>query len=159
MHLLEWQVLLGLQAFQVAFLLLHDWVPVPPLNDVVAQRKTDSLSKRLIVTLGSALPFAVLLWATYGFMQHGREPGRLLVWLWIGYGILFLGELNAWWIPYVVRPDLERSARYADLFGKTHGFLPARNGIRPNTLHVLLHSTTLLTLAVLGGVTAQLWLR
>jgi hypothetical protein len=37
----------------------------------------------------------------------------------------------------------ERAARYQAKFGRTHAFLPARDGIRPNTLHVILHVATL----------------
>jgi hypothetical protein len=40
------------------------------------------------------------------------------------------------------------------MFRGTHGFLPERSGIRPNTLHVILHLVTLTTLFVLGAVTA-----
>ncbi len=137
----------------MAFLLLHDWLPMPPWNDVAAQRATDSLSKRLIVTLVSALPFVALLWGTVGAERRHAMPPALLLWLWVGYGLLFLGELNAWWIPYLVRPDPERAARYARLFGRTKAFLPERNGICPNTLHAVLHASTLLTLVVLAALT------
>jgi hypothetical protein len=41
------------------------------------------------------------------------------------------------------------------MFGATHAFLPERNGVRPNTLHVILHLMTLTTLVVLGALTAQ----
>ena len=76
-------------------------------------------------------------------------------WLWISYGLLFVGELTAWWIPYLFRPEPERAARYQAMFGATHAFVPERNDIRPNTLHVILHIVTLMTLVVLGAVTAQ----
>lgn len=36
------------------------------------------------------------------------------------------------------------------MFGNTHAFLPARNGIRPNTLHVILHLATLASVVILG---------
>lgn len=35
------------------------------------------------------------------------------------------------------------------MFGTTHAFLPAHNGIRPYTLHVVLHAATLATIVVL----------
>jgi hypothetical protein len=40
------------------------------------------------------------------------------------------------------------------MFGTTHAFLPERNGIRPNTLHIILHMATLITLVLLGALTA-----
>jgi hypothetical protein len=41
------------------------------------------------------------------------------------------------------------------MFGATHTFLPERNGIRPNTLHVILHAATVALLIALGVLTAQ----
>jgi hypothetical protein len=35
------------------------------------------------------------------------------------------------------------------MFGKTHSFLPPRNGMVPNTAHILLHLATAATLIVL----------
>ena len=72
--------------------------------------------------------------------------------LWIAYLFLFIGELEAWWIPYLRGAKPERVARYETMFGATHAFLPVRNGIRINTLHVILHVLTvalLITLALL----------
>ena len=39
------------------------------------------------------------------------------------------------------------------MFGGTHAFLPERNGVRPNTLHVVLHGCTAATLAVMAALT------
>ena len=41
------------------------------------------------------------------------------------------------------------------MFGRTHAFLPERNGIRPNTLHVILQVATLTTLVLLARVTVE----
>jgi len=57
--------------------------------------------------------------------------------------------LWAWWLPYFFGPDARRAARYQLAFGRTHSFLPLRRGIVPNTLHILLHLSTLATLLVL----------
>jgi hypothetical protein len=35
------------------------------------------------------------------------------------------------------------------MFGKTYSFLPVRNGMVPNTAHILLHLATAATLIVL----------
>jgi excisionase family DNA binding protein len=48
-----------------------------------------------------------------------------ITWLWISYGLLFIGELTAWWIPYLFHSQPERAARYQAMFGATHAFLPA----------------------------------
>jgi hypothetical protein len=67
----------------------------------------------------------------------------------VSYGLLFIGQIRAWWIPYLFRPEPERAARYQIMFGKTHSFLPSRNGMVPNTAHILLHLATAATLIVL----------
>ncbi len=39
-----WQsALVVLQAFQLAFLLVHDWIPLGPLNDVRAVRRDNAV--------------------------------------------------------------------------------------------------------------------
>ena len=146
--------LFALQCFHVIFLALHDWVPLGKLNDVKAARAANPGRKLLAATLISLTPFAVGLAASA--IYFGRlYPEWLLWWLWISYGLLFVGELTAWWIPYLIHPERERAARYQVMFGATHTFLPERNGIRPNTLHVILHIVTFTTVVVLGAVTAQ----
>lgn len=137
--------LIGLQAVQVAILWAHDLVPLGPFNDTVAVRRADSLGRLVRVTLIQSVPYTVGLVGS--MFAWGRSwPGWLPIWLWISYGLLFAGELRAWWWPYLVRRDADRAVRYQALFGRTHAFLPERNGITPNTLHVVLHACTALTL-------------
>ncbi len=69
--------------------------------------------------------------------------------LWITYGVLVVGLLRAWWIPYLVIPDPARAARYQIIFANTHTFLPRRNGMAPDTLHTLFHLVTLATVIAL----------
>jgi hypothetical protein len=143
------EALFFLQFFQVAFLLLHDWIPLGRLNDIPAVRRENSLRFRVIGTLVSSLPFAIGLILTGMNLNHSF-PRFTLGWLWVSYLWLFLGELQAWWIPYFLTNEPKRAARYAAMFGNTHAFLPARHGILPNTLHVILHMATLVTLILLG---------
>jgi hypothetical protein len=143
--------LLVLQLFQVLFLVLHDWAPLGALNDVRAVRAADSTAKLIFVTALSAAPFVVGLAASLRHAQ-GPYPGWLMIWLWVTYAGLLLGQLRAWWLPYLLRPDPGRAARYHAMFARTHAFLPVRNGMRPNTLHVILHASTLVTLLLLGAL-------
>lgn len=130
---------------------LHDWIPLGKLNDPKAVRATISERKLLAVTLISTTPFAIGLAASAVYL--GRPyPRWLLLWIGISYAILFVGELEAWWIPYFFRAQPERAARYQAMFGGTHVFLPMHNGIRPNTLHVILHAGTLAILMVLAAI-------
>lgn len=141
-------VLVALQGFHIAFLFLHDWIPLDRLNDVVSVRRLHTLSQLVSTTLLGGLPFALGLTFSWHF-SGGPYPVWVRTWLWVTYGLLFLGELRAWWIPYLLWPESSRAARYQALFGHTHSFLPRRNGIVPNTLHVILHSTTFVTLLLL----------
>jgi len=141
-------VLLGLQGFQVVVLLLHDWIPLPPLNDVRGTRKGVSMQKMILGTaLSSLFPLGGLL-LTLSSMASGW-PKWLPIYLLATYGLLFAGELQAWWIPYLLRPEPKRAAQYEEMYGKTHAFLPVRNGIRINSLHFALHAATLATLITL----------
>jgi hypothetical protein len=153
MSLTAMGALFALQCFHVVFLALHDWVPLGKLNDVKSVRAANPGRKLLAATLISLAPFAIGLAASA--IYFGRVyPPWLFWWLWINYGLLFVGELTAWWIPYLFHPEPERASRYQAMFGATHAFLPERNGIRPNTLHVILHIVTLTTLVLLGAATA-----
>ncbi|MBD5657405.1 MAG: hypothetical protein IAI50_19815 [Candidatus Eremiobacteraeota bacterium] len=86
-------------------------------------------------------------------MFFGRRfPGWLFWELWIFYAIAVYGSLKAWWIPYLFRPDPERAARYRTMYANTHAFLPERNGITPNTLHVVFDVVTIGILIVLAAL-------
>jgi hypothetical protein len=144
-------LLVMLQAFHVAFLWLHDWVPLGSLNDVAAVRRQDSLTRLVRVTLIQSVPFTIgFVFSVLSWWMSRPFPGWLWYWLWISYGLLLLGELTAWWVPYFGRPQPERAARYQAMFGSTHAFLAERHGIVPNTLHCLLHAATVATLVMLG---------
>jgi hypothetical protein len=140
--------LIVLQAFQVAFLWLHDWVPLGRLNDVAAVRRQDALRRLVTVTLVQSVPFTVGLIFSAKYFGH-PYPHWLVMWLWISYTLLFVGQLRAWWVPYLVKAEPERVQRYRQMFGNTHTFLPAHNGIVPNTAHILLHLATAATLILL----------
>jgi len=148
-------VLLALQIFQVLFLALHDWIPLGRLNDLKAVRAENPVSKLIRTTLVSTAPFAIGLVASVDHYGHDYPPW-LTLWLWISYVLLFAGELRAWWIPYLIVREPARAARYEAMFGSTHSFLPAHNRIRPNTLHVALHMTTLATIAALALMASPL---
>jgi len=140
--------LLALQAFQVAFLWLHDWIPLGRLNDVAAVQSQDSRARLVMVTILSSVPFTFAL--AFSVWRFGQPlPLWLYTFLWVIYTGLLLGQLRAWWMPYLFAPDARRVTRYRAMFANTHAFLPSRNGLVPNTLHVILHVTTAATLVVL----------
>lgn len=141
-------ILLALQAFQVLFLWLHDWIPLGRFNDVAAVRSQDTTLRLIIVTFIQSVPFSIGL--LFSFLHLGRGYAHwLYMWLSISYSLIFIGQLRAWWIPYLVHAEPERATRYQIMFGKTHRFLPTRNGLVPNTAHIMLHVATAATLFVL----------
>jgi hypothetical protein len=113
-------ILIALQTFQVLFLALHDWVPLGGLNDVAAVRSEIPTRNLLVATLIQTSFFAMGLF--FSISCYGRSyPAWLNYWLWISYITLFIGEIEAWWIPYLVRPDPKRAARYQKCSAKhTH---------------------------------------
>ena len=146
------QALFALQTFQVLILVLHDFVPLGPLNDIRAAEAAHS--RKMLLTgmlISSALP--VLGWcASTNFLA---EPyPSWLVWYLLGaYGFLFTGEIEAWWATYFFGyKAAERSIEYGTMYGRTWSFLPKRHGIVPNALHVMLHAATAATLVLLVGI-------
>ena len=142
-------LLIALQAVQVAILWLHDWVPLGTLNDVRRVQAEDTKARLIRVTLIQSIPFTLGLIFSITYKQT-HHPAWTLDWLWVSYLLLFAGELRAWWVPYTIHPEPDRAARYRKMFGGTHAFLPAHNGIIPNTLHCTLHAATVCTLLALG---------
>jgi hypothetical protein len=141
-------VFLSLQTLVVLFLLFHDWIPLGRLNNLKAIRREDTILRSLFVTLLPVIPTALGLF--FSVRHFGQSyPDGLEMLLWITYSVLVLGLLRAWWIPYLVKADPERAARYQIIFANTYRFLPERNGITPDTLHTLFHLVTIATLAAL----------
>ena len=142
-------LLVLVQALQVLFLWTHDWLPLGRLNDVAAVRQAYSTARLVTITVIQSLPFTVLLALSVAHLGEPRPAGLALA-LWIAYSVLLAGELRGWWWPYLVQPDPARARRYQAMFGRTHAFLPLRNGFAPNTAHVALHACTALTLVLLA---------
>jgi len=143
-------LLIVLQTLQVLFLWMHDWIPLGPFNDIAAVRRQDTTRRLVIVTLVQSLPFTLLLLIS-AFHAGTRPPHWLAPALQISYGALLLGQLRAWWWPYLLHAEPARAARYRAMFGRTHAFLPEHHGLVPNTAHVALHVCTALTLIVLAA--------
>lgn len=140
--------LLALQGLHVAFLLLHDWVPLGRLNDIHAVQATHPRRLLLMGTLVSSLLPGIGLALS---LLHPRAwPYWLAIYLAFAYLFLFAGEIEAWWAGYLFGYRADRADSYHAMYGKTLAFLPQRHGIRPNALHVMLHAATLMTLVLLA---------
>jgi hypothetical protein len=140
------------QLYAVAFIALHDWVPLGRLNNLSGIRAVDTKDRLLRTTALSTLPFAVgLVGSAYYSGTH--FPMWLMYVLWITYGAALYGILRAWYLPYLVYNDPVRAERYRVRFADTHAFLPVRNGIRPDTLHVSFHAVLVLLVVLLCVLT------
>ncbi len=107
------------------------------------------MAKLFATTLVGTLPYAIGLAGSI-FCAGAGFPGWLIWWLRISYALLALGALRAWWVPFLLVPEPARAARYQAMFGATHVFLPERNGIRLNTLHLALHVAVLAIVVLLA---------
>jgi hypothetical protein len=146
------QTLVVLQTAVVAFVLLHDWIPLGRLSNRAGLLTADTPAKLAVTTILSSLPFAAVLIPS-ALLVSTRYPHWLLWWLWATYATCAYGILRAWWIPYLGPPDPERANRYAIRFAGTHAFLPMRHGMRPDTLHVGFHTLIVAILVLLACVT------
>jgi hypothetical protein len=144
--------LLLAQAYVVLFIALHDWFPLGRLNNLGGIRAVDSTRRLALTTVLSVLPFAFGLAASIYYYPN-RFPHWLVSYLWITYLLGFYGMLRAWYLPYLVYKDPERAERYRQRFASTHAFLPERNGIRPDTLHVTFHVVLVALVTLLGVLT------
>ena len=142
--------LIVLQGVQVAFLLLHDWIPMGRLSNLGAVRGSDSRAKLLATTLLSALPFALVFAVSCVYWKAPQWPMWLQMWLWYTYGAALVGALYSWWGPYLFWRSPERVERYRVRFAGTLKFLPERNGIAPDTLHAVYHLCVAGTLVLLS---------
>ncbi|MGH7025445.1 MAG: hypothetical protein ACREEB_17905 [Caulobacteraceae bacterium] len=136
--------LIGLQGLQVAFLLLHDWIPLGRLSNLEAVRASDPAGKLLLVTVVSALPFAAVFAVSCAYWT-GPWPMWLRIWLTLTYIAAVFGAIQAWWGPYLLWGSPERARRYEVRFAGTLKFLPERHGIAPDVLHVAFHCCVLAT--------------
>jgi hypothetical protein len=126
------------QFLVVLFIALHDWISLGKLNNLQGIRAADGTRRLFFVTTLSTLPFAIAFVAS-AYYAKAHFPTWLRWLLWLSYGAGLYGILRAWWVPYLLVKDSVRAERYQVRFAQTHAFLPARNGIRPDTLHTGFH--------------------
>lgn len=146
--------LLTLQSFVVLFVAFHNWIPLGTLNKVEGVRAEFPPGKLLLTTLINFAPFVIGLGASVFYFGRAY-PGWVFWWLWLTYGLACCGSITSWWLPYLFRPDPKLAARYRTMYANTHSFLPERNGIRPNTLHVMFDVVTIAMLIDLAVLTAR----
>jgi hypothetical protein len=138
-----------LQIILLFFMVGHDWIHVPPLTNIRELEKHSTKKGRVINSILFFLLIFVPLFLTCYFnpsyshyfnTDYSAYPRWVLVFLVAVYGVLFLGTLFSWWVPYIFGNYSHEHAQGFGEYKNTHHFLPARgDNIVPNTLHVLLH--------------------
>ena len=137
---------IALQAWFMLFVALHDWVPLGRLTNRAGVRGVDSTGRLVWTTVWSTAPFALgLAWC----VRYAPWPGWLVTYLWVIYWLAFGGAMMSWWVPYLFGATEEKKTRFRQRFAGTMSFLPERNGIRPDTLHVVFHASLLAILVLL----------
>lgn len=141
-RLSEKLLLIGL-IFIFLLMIVHDFVPLGPFNDVEAILNDRPLKELIFVTIVNAGQILLIIIGVLFFIGK-KYPIIIKLWLIIHQSCIFIGALIAWWIPYIFGIGAEqRVERYQEMFGNTHSFLPIMNGIVPNTIHTIFHFTLL----------------
>ena len=69
----------------------------------------------------------------------GPLPHGVLILSALVYGLLTVGTLAAWWIPYIFGSYEKHKQGFIE-YKDTHHFLPPRgDNVIPNTMHVIMH--------------------
>jgi len=127
-----------LQFALLFFMLFHDWLPIPPFNDIAALKKANSNCWRLIGSLINGGCVIVPLWLTLKYFDS-TMPSSAAITVIIFYLVLTVGTILSWWVPYLFGSSENHKQRFSK-FNNTHHFLPKHgDNIIPNTLHVILH--------------------
>ena len=136
-----------IQSTLLFFMLFHDWIPVPPYNDIPTLKKRDTISYRLIGSLVNGATVAIPLGIT--LLYYGKPAMPFVASASIAgfYLLLTIGTIMSWWVPYFFGSSQKLKEEFSK-FKNTHHFLPPRGDhILPNTLHVVLHLQVWICLA------------
>lgn len=141
-----------LQIILLFFMLFHDWIPVPPFNNVEDLKKVDSNKHLFIGSCINGLSVLIPLLITIKIYNEPKIPVSDAITISAFYFCLTVGTILSWWTPYFFGSSPQHKQRFMK-FKNTHHFLPPRGDhVVPNTLHVVLH------LQVWACLVFSLWL-
>ena len=134
----------------LSWLVLIDWVPLFPLNDLDAI----SVEDRAIAALAN-YPVPLLI---AGAVAVGRRWSDLAA---VALSTLcVVGHLISWWIPYFGSATAGQRADYVRYYRDTLRFLPtAGHDVTIDVQHTVVGLLTLVMLAATGTVTMRTWQR
>jgi hypothetical protein len=131
-------ILFILQLIIFLFLILHDLVPLGRFNDVRAVKEYKGIHKTIRDALINGIPYGFLV-LVFIYVGHGTYPLWAKIYTLLVYSLYTLGILLSWYIPYFFGASEKRKIAYQKQFHNTITFLPWRNGITVNALHVIYH--------------------
>lgn len=131
---------IAIQIILFFFMILHDWVDIPPFTDLKTLKAAHPFKFRLTGSIINGGFILIPLVITFLYL-HSSFPLWARILFASIYGLLTFGTITAWWIPYFGGSYLLHGNKAG--FGEyknTHSFLPARgDNVVPNTLHIVLH--------------------
>lgn len=128
-----------LQIVLLLFMILHDWISIPPFNDVEALKSSDSNFYRVLGSVINGMTVFVPLIITLKYYYQPYIPLSSLITIIAFYLLLTVGTVLSWWVPYLFGSS-EKHKQHFTKFKNTYQFLPARgDNVVPNALHVVLH--------------------
>lgn len=126
-----------LQTILLFIITLHDWIHLPPLTDIKELEKHHSKKERFINS--TIFFFIVFIPLLLTWLYKSDLSLWVLITLNCAYGLLTLGTILSWWVPYLFGSSIEHKKEFAEYYN-THHFLPARgDNVIPNTFHVIMH--------------------
>jgi hypothetical protein len=129
-----------LQVILLLFMVFHDWIDLPPFTDRKNLRKFHSTQLLLFGSFLNGILVLIPLVLTLLYFEDTLPlwANGLFV---IIYGIITLGTITAWWLPYLFGTNAPKMNRAElEVYQNTHHFLPKKKDrVVPNTLHVVLH--------------------
>lgn len=126
------------QVILLLFMALHDWVSIPPFNNVEGLKQAHTPQFIWRMTIINTSMVAIPLAFTIIYAQQPVPLWAALI-MSIIYLLITIGTITAWWIPYLFGSSEAHKLGFAE-YKNTHHFLPPRgDNVIPNTLHVVLH--------------------
>jgi hypothetical protein len=137
-----------LLTLQCLILLLHDWISMPPLNDIAAMRRTLPARARMLMVAGNLLPPLIVLVLETRLYEQPKPLGIGIYF--VAYFVITLVMIYmSWYHPYLAGATAEEKERFRAEYGRTLQLLPPRgDNPRPNAIHVFLHLIILINAAL-----------
>lgn len=137
-----------LQLILLFFMIFHDWISVPPFNNIEALKISDGNLHRLLGSATNGILILIPLIITLIYRQKSHFSFLAIINISIFYFFLTIGTILSWWTPYFFGSSQKQKQLFSK-FKNTHYFLPKRgDNIIPNTLHVILHLQIWLCLVI-----------